>query len=80
MAAGATLALPGDDGAAGRYWLEVLEGEVRVDAAVPGGAGDGGVRLADGDGMGWLAGAAGAPSVLGGGDAPARLLLLALPG
>ena len=67
--------LPLAPGEAGRCWLEVLEGEAVVLAA----AGSG-MPLAAGDGVGWLAGDAGAPvSVAASGSGPASLLLLAMP-
>ena len=53
-----------------RYWLEVLEGTVSA----------GGQRLGAGDGLGWLAGSAGAPASLrASGTGAAWLLLFELP-
>ena len=70
-------------GAGHRRWLEVLSGgvvaaagEARAHAGPPAG----GLRLAEGDGLGWLAGATGAPATVAAfDDVPAWVLLLALP-
>lgn len=69
---GERLGIPADGQ---RFWLDVLEGEVVV-ATHAGEA----IALGAGDGLGWLAGDAAAPAgVLGAGDAPASILLVALP-
>ena len=69
--------------AGGRWWLEVLAGEVIACGgadAPPTTDVSHGTRLSAGDGLGWLAGDVGAPaSVAASGSGPARLLLLALP-
>jgi len=77
---GAALQLPASAGA--RYWLEILEGRAVVarEAAAVGAGGQGPLLLGAGDGLGWLAGDAGRPAAVGAaGDAPVRLLLVALP-
>lgn len=72
LTAGEALQLPAD---AGRCWLEVLAGDVI--ARAPGGED---VRLAAGDGLGWLATDPAAPATVTATDGPvARLLLFALP-
>lgn len=58
-----------------RFWLEVLDGEVRARPAA-----DAAIQLGAGDGLGWLAGDAAAPvAIVGSGTAPAAVLLVALP-
>ena len=75
---GRQLDLP-DPGRA-RWWLEILSGKTVVADAGARAADTARVQLASGDGLGWAGGPAGAPvSVAAAGDAPARLLLLALP-
>lgn len=83
LGAGERLGIP--DGA-GRYWLEVLDGDAVLVAAGHG-TGHGqdrpgdGIRLGAGDGLAWPGRAGQAPvSVTAGAGGPARLLLLALPG
>ena len=66
---GAPILPPGD----GRRWLEVLEGEVIVDAVTGG-------TLAAGDGLAWSGTHPGpAPALRAAGTGPAWLLLLELP-
>lgn len=73
IAPGASLDLPASGQ---RSWLEVLDGGVGL--RVPGS--DGPLALGQGDGIGWTRGDAGAPAAIAAsGDAPALVLLLALP-
>ena len=75
---GERLGLPDTGGA--RCWLEVLAGDVVVADAAAMEHGMVGTPLASGDGLAWIAGAAGSPvSLAACGGIPARLLLLALP-
>ena len=81
-AAGSRLPIPAFPGS--RCWLEVLAGDVQLDAAASAGARvtgrDAGLRLTGGDGLGWIAGDAGAPvAFVASGTRPASLLLLVLP-
>lgn len=75
LAPGSSLDLPAC--AAGRYWLEVIDGEVVVQA--PPAVADPGLRLLAGDGAAWCADGLAPRTVAAVGDRPARMLLLALP-
>lgn len=75
LAPGSSLDLPACG--AGRYWLEVLDGELVVQA--PAAVAEPGPRLLAGDGMAWHAHGPAPVAVAAAGDRPARVLLVALP-